>query len=957
MKKLIFGFSLLCVGMLSSCIDKYEEVDADSKPAWLGGSIYSELKNPENNPKLTGTFSTYLRLVDDLGYAEVLNRTGSKTLFPANDEAFGRFFAPGGNEWGVTDYNQLTEAQKKLLLNSSMLDNALMLGMLPNISNGTSEPTKGQAVKHATNVSAIDTVQFIKTGSEMPQGNIYWDKYRNKGIHVVNDGTRPMMVHLTREYMINNNITTLGSGSDFSILTGTPYDEENSSAYIFNDRVIGSDVICQNGYIHQMEDVIVPPGNMGELLRKMDDAKLFSRILDYFAVPVYDADVTRNYNDWAVANNKPQIDSIFQFRYLSSRSQGSGDRQQDNKALNTNPLTGGTISTTQILSFDPAWNQFYPSVARETALDVSIRDMGAMFVPDDDAVWGYFQPGGNGSYLMDIYGSKPNTLENLKENLDSLHAKNPQVLTTFAKNLMKTTFSGTVPSKFVAVTNDASENMGLELGKIKQKDGKYDIKFANNGVIYKMTELIAPDEYRAVMAPTSVYPDMQVMGWAVQDGVKNGDYLGVDFKYYLLAMSANYAFFIPEDAAFDYYYIDPASLGKKDSYGDPRPEVLHFYADQQAIAKKTQPYVKCTRQYYNPTTGEVYGNPVELSSISEVKSQLVDILNYHTLVLPEGEIIGTNHYYKTKHGGEVYVDGNEVGARIMSGEQYEGNPLFEAPRIKEIFNQKNGHSYRMDRVIQPPHQSVYAVLKGNDKFSDFLELCQVFEATNVLEWAGVSSVPNDATGSSEQDTYTILTNQYQVGKTKYPDRCMDYNIKLFNSYNYTLFAPTNDAMNIAYDNMGLPRWKDIQDLFDKYKDLEGDHAVSQAELDDKSAAKRMLESIRDFVRYHFMTSSVYVDNSFEVGEYQSLCIDNKGVAKVITIGGKDGVMTVRDISHKTLDIRASDRGAKVVNKMARDYWLTDKTTASKVGIETSSFCAIHEISTPLCPNVSGRYDQ
>ena len=36
-------------------------------------------------------------------------------------------------------------------------------------------------------------------------------------------------------------------------------------------------------------------------------------------------------------------------------------------------------------------------------------------------------------------------------------------------------------------------------------------------------------------------------------------------------MSANYAFFIPEDAAFDLYYLDPASLGHVDDEGNQRP--------------------------------------------------------------------------------------------------------------------------------------------------------------------------------------------------------------------------------------------------------------------------------------------------------------------------------------------------------------------------------------------------
>ena len=292
MKKFFVCISLVLTGLMTSCVDKYQEVDADSKPSWLGESIYAELKNA-NQERLTGTFSNYVRLIDDLGYAETLNRTGSKTIFPANDDAFARFFQK--NEWGVTSYEQLTTSQKKLLLYSSMLDNALLIDMLSTASNGTAEPEHGAAVKHITNVSVIDTIQYMKSAEEMPKGNKYWQRFYEKGIHTVSDNTRPMMVHLTREYMLDNDITVAGNESDFAILTGTPYQE--GTAYVFNNRVIKGDVTCQNGYIHQMEDVLVPPGNMAQVLRKHDNTKYFSRIIDNYSKPIYDEATTRQHKD------------------------------------------------------------------------------------------------------------------------------------------------------------------------------------------------------------------------------------------------------------------------------------------------------------------------------------------------------------------------------------------------------------------------------------------------------------------------------------------------------------------------------------------------------------------------------------------------------------------------------------------------------------------------------------
>ena len=952
MKKFFFCVSLVLAGLTTSCIDKNEEVDAESRPSWLGESIYAELKNPSGHGLLTGTFTNYLRLIDDLGYDEVLAKTGSKTVFPANDEAFERFFK--SNDWGVTSYEQLSEAQKKLLLYSSMLDNALLLNLLPNASNGDAEVLKGQALKHATNVSIIDTVQYIAgSGSEttrpsgMPANNGYWQKYYDKGIHVVSDATRPMMVHLTREYMLANGISTAGEESDFAIITGEPYTE--GTAYVFNDRVVKGDVTCQNGYIHQMQDVIVPPGNMTQVLRRKENTKLFSRILDYFAVPYYDESTTKNYNDWAQLNNKPQIDSIYQVRYLSNRSQGESLNRDPNRQIKSSDV---------ILGFDPGWNQYHPAVANAGQRDISIMDMATIFVPSDEAVKRYFLQGGAGAYLIDIYGNYKfgeNTEAHLPENLDSLHSKNPQVLTAFAKNLMRATFAGTVPSKFETVTNDASELLGVTKDNINRTaDGKYDITIANNGALYVVNELIAPDEYQAVLAPASVYPDLRVMNWAIQDR----SYLGVDFKFYLLAMRANYGLLIPEDGAFDLYYLDPTSLGHLDNnqVGTQRPDVLHFYYDPTS---KVQPLLKCDRYYYDMATGQVDTTTAARSvSIASVKSQLIDILNFHTVVLNEGEKMGSNHYYKTKHGGEIYFEENRVGARVMSGAQIEDPEHFPAPVIKTIYNQKNGDAFRLDRVIVPPLKSVYATISGQEQFSEFMEMCNGFGAEPMLEWAGIPKLnPKNENLPSPQDAYTIFTRDYKLGSKSTAEACLDYNVKMFNTYNYTLFAPDNTAMEQAYNN-GLPRWSEVQDLFDEWAEVDTTE-MSEQDFDRMQEAKDMaymkIRAMRDFVRYHFVTGSVYVDNSIEGGRYQTLSSDATGVAKEVIIGGGSGTLTVRDLkSGHEVSINANNSG-KLVNKMARDYWFNaEKTQAT--AIETSSFCSVHQVSEPLYGTKNGRFD-
>ena len=179
---------------LGACSDDYDLDEKGNNPSWLGKSIYEELENPKG--ALTGTFHTYLKLIDDLGYKEVMSKTGSKTVFVANDSAYNEFFK--NNSWGVSSYDQLTESMKKQLFYASMLDNAILTEALSNVDDGQGGLSRGVALKHQTAANATDTIYHVWM-SNLPKNNSYWEKYREHGIDVVMDNTRPMLVHFTQE--------------------------------------------------------------------------------------------------------------------------------------------------------------------------------------------------------------------------------------------------------------------------------------------------------------------------------------------------------------------------------------------------------------------------------------------------------------------------------------------------------------------------------------------------------------------------------------------------------------------------------------------------------------------------------------------------------------------------------------------------------------------------------------
>lgn len=913
-KKALYGLCLAVIsGGFLSCNDRFPLDDEGNYPSWLGSSVYEQLKNP--NPEvLTGTFNNYVRLIEDMGYAETLGKTGSKTVFAANDEAFERFYA--NNAWGVRKYEDLTEAMKKQLLYSSMLDNAILVEMLSNVSYDATSVTPGIAMKHTTGANVIDTITYIAGPAGMPKNNSYWEKYYDKGINLVMDATRPMMVHFTAEQLTNNSITTRGENSDFEVITGTPYNDEENSAYIFRNKIIKGDVTCKNGYIHQLQDVLVPPGNIAELIRTNGESFYFSRMLDRFSVPLYDATTTNNYNDFAQANGLVLIDSIFQKRYFSSRSQGSDLTIDPNGAVVKN-----------VLPYDPGWNTYTNGMSGSNALS----DLAAIFVPTDEAMKEYFLPGGSGSFIIDQYGKKENIEENLAENIDSI----PQeIVQAFLDNLMKSSFIGTVPSKFGDVMDDASDPMGLSLDVLnKNTDGTYDVKIANNGVAYMLNTVFAPNRYIAVSAPALLTDNMKIMNTAIQDGYNGNTTVGLNqnFYAYLLAMSANYAFFIPTDKAFGQFYVDPTYLMHD------QPRALRFYYQNRS------PYVFCSQWQFNPVTGEI-GDSIGTVATSAFRSHLIDILNYHTVVLGEGEIFGTNEYYKTKHGGEIhFMDGH-----VESGGQID-NRLSLSYVVKQ-YNQKNGVSYAIDHIIQAPQKSVYSVLAEYPQFEEFNKYCNGFNEDLFFFASDKMKEVNQVTKKQRVKGYELFVNE--VGHFG-----LDYDVKFFNSYNYTVYVPDNDAMQKAYA-LGLPKWSDVQAIYDEYHEKWEEQQTDGNYSDDVVAARNkalaMLEEINAFIRYHFQDNSVYLDKNIDAGVFATACSDTLGVREKLTVSGANRLLTIVDKSGQQVSV--SSTGNNVVNKMTRDY-VFDKAAKTAGEIRTSSFAVIHQIPTALNSHAgTNRYD-
>lgn len=785
-------FSLL---IMSSCKDDY--YFDDELPDWLGESIYEYLEK-------SGRFKVYVSLIDDLNYKQVLSLTGSKTLFVASDSAFNEFFK--SNEWGVKRYEDLTLAQKKLLLNFSLINNAYLIETMSSyFADGVYH--EGTAMRRESALDPIDSLNY-ESGERVSVGK-HFDNYRVKGIYLLKDNTKSPTAYFTQKFLNKSGITD--EDMDYisgNIFSGKPSRVRND-VHVFDAKVIERDIVCKNGYIHVLNKVLIPPTNMADKIEKHPDTRIFSRILERFAAPYFDQANTNLYRQL----NKEFTDSIFVKRYFAQS--GGTDR-----------LPNGAAAT-HLLPYNPGWNSY-----RSTALPA---DMALMFVPTDQAMNNYFNSG-VGELLRSRFGSWENVPD--------------EIILPFIKRHMRPSLVESVPSRFSRLVD--AENYPIPVQK-SHIVGSYT---AVNGQIFFTNEVYPPVDYISVYSPVLLSENAKIMNWAIKISETSVDGTRFEFyKLYLNSLVSKYSVFVPTDEFFE-NYIDPIA------YGQDVPAVLKFkyYERTNSVTAHIHKYDKLTGQ-----TLELVDSITSASNMEFIKNRLWDILDSHIIV---GQISSDKKYYITKANDIVRVNGTEGNMTVQGG-----NNLFANTRVdvQRVFNQQNGKTYFADKAIQPSLRSVYKTLSDYDEFSAFFEL--------------LSNVPED------------------YAPQIFAPQGIDYVVKFFNAYRYTIYVPSNQAIAGAIASGKLMSWADI-------------NALTGA------ARTQAINKMVRFLRYHFQDNAIFfghqVNDQFQTATIKT---DNK-VTHWRTAQNKYykvGVVGDANSMRLTTEVNRTANVLSLNNVVAKDY--------------------------------------
>ena len=910
--------ALLAVGALQSC----DKDILTGQPEWLGNSIYERLQEGIDGK----SFNYTIRLINDLGQAEVLSQTGSKTLFVASDEEYDKWFS--SNTWGVRSYDELTAAQKKQLFNGTMINNAYLIELMSNTEASTvnGDPEKGMCMRRETAASIYDNVPVMNP-SEFPSNpsvpgdpvNKAWKEVRdaNKAIYLLQDNSAAPMIHFLPEYMQKNNI----KDSDLKVISNGESDNIADS-WISGKKVISKEQTCKNGYVYVVSGVMETNPNMAAIIRdenKGTNTTRWASFLSRFSAP---EKVVMSENEKLVFDRQhPELadKDMYVLRYLNNSTNHSYTSPTGRSADN--------LSVT-LLKLDPGWNQY-------SAAELSMKnDAAVMLVPTDEAVNAWLA-NGVGKTLLEKYGSV--------EKID---------LETIAKLLNVNTFGSfvaTVPSKFASVQNDAQLPLNIKDADVVR------CYMGCNGVVYIVNKVFEPAEFSSVTFPALMYggePDpekpnelsFQVIYKAMQgrvSGSPNSDY-DLDFTPYLTSMDSKFNVIIPYNMIVSkgntndvknrkvVRFIDPCSWGMEQPWlYECYVDTAGYHGPKGAVVARAY---KVTGVLDNGTVNISTANTESVSS-TIIANRLFDYLDNAIVV---GDISTSQEFYKTKAGSVISIKNNS----IRGGLQMEKN--YDIP-VDNIYLEGNGSTYGIVadasidnsvmkiRIPQTSSKSLYKLLKEEaDKGGDKLFYNMIYQPSQ--------NAPSQ---------YILSSNT----NSKYVCLMGDYNYRNFDNYNYTVYIPKDTEVQAWIDAEYLPTWENFDNVATDYPSL------TPTEV--KAIQDSIANIITNFVKYHIQDNSVYVggapcnNTSYETGTLNKA---NKRFYTVsVTTNATSG--SVKGLGNDAPISIASE----YYNKPGRETWIevpaaldgTYTITANNVyrsKIAASSYIVAHKINGVLCYN-------
>lgn len=436
-----------------------------------------------------------------------------------------------------------------------------------------------------------------------------------------------------------------------------------------------------------------------------------------------------------------------------------------------------------------------------------------------------------------------------------------------------------VPSCFEGMKAADAYGTLMNLGK----ENVLNCGVCSNGLVYTINKVCAPTVLESVVAPILSMDNGNLWNIIVYKNKSNTD------AFSQILSSTDY----PEGFSVlitpDEYmkgWFDPVS----NANGSTRTRIYHNftwdktwnveYAIRDTCIDSKNGTVNFAKAYNN-------GNHNEADSKS-IRDKLIYIGKCQMLV---GDIQSGDRFYHTLNNQVLEVSGNAVGMQVAGG----GNTR----RLSILSSEKkvNGTTYVIDGIVQSPMVTPYATLSTDADYTDFYALL---------------------TGASKGDNFQFFAIPSGLW-------CVDYNVTLFTGSKYTIFAPSNQALQEAHQQGLYKTWAEIAAL---------------GSLDEQKAEKARLMR---FLKAHFMDDCVYIGNATAQNSYSTAALNAAGGAIDLKVATDRNKITLTDPKGNVQEIQ--EIGGKT-NVLTSEYTFDGNDYRNKL-IKGCCAIVIHKIDKPL----------
>ncbi len=259
--------SILSTGCKKKAFDEFY-----GRPDTLAQPIYQVLQQK-------GNFKNLLACIDKAGYRDILGAAGYWTLFAPNDAAFQKYFT----DQSISGIEKLDSAAAQSIVTYCLVYNAFTKAQLNDYQSNAGWVVNNAFRRRTANYTSVydDTT---KTGEKVKA----LGSNRNNSF-VLGDNNNKYITYFTNTYLSAKGIPT----SDYT------YFFPNSTFTGFNllgAAVIKTDYVAENGYIHEIDQVITPTRSIDQHLGRTAQYSEFKKIFDKYIVSfVSNAEATNRY--------------------------------------------------------------------------------------------------------------------------------------------------------------------------------------------------------------------------------------------------------------------------------------------------------------------------------------------------------------------------------------------------------------------------------------------------------------------------------------------------------------------------------------------------------------------------------------------------------------------------------------------------------------------------------------